>query len=150
MNYKKLQNKANKINEALEHAKRTDGTEFVRTKETAKEALADEIKDIVFNSTGRNFYQLDNGYKTLWELCDLIGECESEEALETRIYEDEGLIYTKDLTEWLNSDINNVYYLTEALEEFEPKDGFNLLQIAYCKAYQQEMFETLRELEKLV
>ena len=44
-------------------------------------------------------------------------------------------IYTSDLTSWLNNDNRNVYYLTEAQEEYgEEKDGFNLLMMAQYKA----------------
>jgi hypothetical protein len=39
-------------------------------------------------------------------------------------------IYTHDLTGWLHSNVEHVYYLTEALETWEPKDGFALLTIA--------------------
>lgn len=43
-------------------------------------------------------------------------------------------VYTSNLTEWLNDNPNNVYYLTEAREETEETDGFKLLQIAQFKA----------------
>lgn len=39
-------------------------------------------------------------------------------------------IYTSDLTEWLNSKNSRVYYLTEALEELDVKNGFHLLSYA--------------------
>ncbi len=38
--------------------------------------------------------------------------------------------YTSDLTEWLDSDNERVYYLTEVLETYELKDGFELLRYA--------------------
>jgi hypothetical protein len=43
-------------------------------------------------------------------------------------------IYTHDLTKWLASDINNVYYITQVLEEQEIKDGFELLAAAQYQA----------------
>jgi len=39
-------------------------------------------------------------------------------------------VYTSDLTAWLASDINNVYYLTEAIDQYEAKDGFRALATA--------------------
>ena len=39
-------------------------------------------------------------------------------------------VYTHNLTEWLHARADHVYYLTEALEQFEPKDGFQLLAMA--------------------
>ena len=41
--------------------------------------------------------------------------------------------YTSDLTEWLNERNDNVYYLTEVLEDGIPEDGFTLLQDAQVK-----------------
>lgn len=44
-------------------------------------------------------------------------------------------VYTGDLTAWLNSSIYNVYYMTEAQEEYGPEtDGFKLLMSAQYKA----------------
>jgi len=39
-------------------------------------------------------------------------------------------VYTSDLTKWLNSRNDRVYYLTQALEEFGCKDGFQALSTA--------------------
>lgn len=39
-------------------------------------------------------------------------------------------IYTYDLTAWLHEHAENVYYLTTAIEEYAPEDGFALLTIA--------------------
>ena len=49
----------------------------------------------------------------------------------------DGLVdpYTSNLTAWLNSSNYNVYYITEAQEEFGPEtDGFKILQMAQYKA----------------
>lgn len=44
-------------------------------------------------------------------------------------------VYTSDLTAWLNSHNANVYYLTEAQEEYGAiEDGFKLLMLAQYKA----------------
>jgi hypothetical protein len=54
-------------------------------------------------------------------------------------------VYTYDLTKWLNDDVYNVYYLSEALEEFDEKDGFKLLMMAQYKAI-DEVFGAVVEL----
>ncbi len=55
-------------------------------------------------------------------------------------------VYTSDLTEWLNTNNNNVYYLSEVLDEYGSKlDGFQLLSIAQCKAI-QEVFDAIQAL----
>lgn len=44
-------------------------------------------------------------------------------------------VYTSDLTAWLNSHNANVYYITEAQEEYGTEaDGFKLLMLAQYKA----------------
>ena len=51
-------------------------------------------------------------------------------------------VYTSDLTGWLNASNYNVYYLTEALQEYSPNDGFNLLTSAWCKC-QYEIYNAV-------
>lgn len=46
-------------------------------------------------------------------------------------------IYTSDLTSWLNQSASHVYYLTEALEEDNIKDGFQLLAFAQFRAIEE-------------
>lgn len=46
-------------------------------------------------------------------------------------------VYTNGLTEWLSSNNSNVYYLTEASEEYGETDGFKNLQIAQYKAIEE-------------
>lgn len=46
-------------------------------------------------------------------------------------------VYTSDLTKWLASSEYRVYYLTEVLEEFEPKDGFQLLGLAQIREIEE-------------
>lgn len=57
-------------------------------------------------------------------------------------------VYTSNLTAWLNSNNNNVYYLTEVLEENEVKDGFQLLQLAQYKAIEEIYYNALSIIEK--
>ena len=62
--------------------------------------------------------------------CLVEREPENEDNARERLEELEADIYTSDLTAWLNSSNNRVYYLTEALKEFGYKDGFNALMAA--------------------
>lgn len=55
-------------------------------------------------------------------------------------------VYTSDLTAWLNSSNFNVYYMTEAQEEFGAEtDGFKILSMAQYKAI-DEIFSEVAEL----
>lgn len=58
-------------------------------------------------------------------------------------------VYTSGLTGWLNRSDHNVYYLTEALEEYGEKDGFKALQIAQMKAREEVYAETISALSGL-
>ena len=63
-----------------------------------------------------------------------------QEDISNKVYEwadNETEIYTCNLTKWLNDNINNVYYLTESLEEFGEGDGFKLLSMAQYKAIEE-------------
>lgn len=53
-------------------------------------------------------------------------------------------VYTSDLTGWLNRSDSNVYYLSEALEEYGETDGFKALQIAQMKA-REEIYQMVLE-----
>lgn len=46
-------------------------------------------------------------------------------------------VYTGDLTEWLNASNYNVYYLGEAITEYQPEDGFKALALAQMKAREE-------------
>lgn len=56
-------------------------------------------------------------------------------------------VYTHDLTAWLHSHNDNVYYLTEAMTENELKDGFQLLAMAQYKAIDEIAQEVVRYLK---
>ena len=65
------------------------------------------------------------------ELSDLIGDNLNEWV------DSEVSVYTSDLTEWLNNNNNNVYYMTEVSGEYKTTDGFDLLRQAQYKAIEE-------------
>jgi len=52
-------------------------------------------------------------------------------------------VYTSNLTEWLNQSNYHVYYLTEALETNDIKDGFQLLGLAQDLAIEEVWREVI-------
>lgn len=57
-------------------------------------------------------------------------------------------VYTSDLTAWLNSSDYNVYYITEAQEEYGIQtDGFKILQMAQYKAIDDIFSEVVNLLQ---
>lgn len=60
-------------------------------------------------------------------------------------------VYTSDLTAWLNKDNRNVYYLTEAQEEYgQQEDGFKLLAMAQYMAINEIYSEVVSYLRAQV
>jgi len=57
---------------------------------------------------------------------------------------DDVSIYTSDLTSFLCADANNVYYLTEAMREYELKDGFDALSMAEIIA-RHEVYQAIAD-----
>ena len=85
-----------------------------------------------------NYYDLIKSESEF--LLDYVVEC---------IYEfNHELVYTSDLTEWLNTSNNYVYYLTDAIIEFEAADGFEALAVAYhcfCSDIKNNIIRYLEE-----
>jgi len=52
--------------------------------------------------------------------------------------------YTHNLTKWLSESTYNVEYLTEALTEYDPQDGYQLLALAQERAM-YEVYDTVRQ-----
>lgn len=50
-------------------------------------------------------------------------------------------VYTHDLTAWLHSSVENVHYITQALQESECADGFQLLMVAQYYAIDEVFAE---------
>jgi len=133
-----IQETAQQMYDNLELAKRDDGSEFYRTKETV-----DWQREIIFNAHLDRMPN-DDIYSRIYNLLsDVIDNSDrDEDEIRDLVYEQEADCYTSDLTNWLNSDNRNVYYLTEALEEFEIKDGFALLEVAQ-KRYIEDIGNSL-------
>lgn len=118
----------NELNENLITKKRADGSTFVCLKDNAPAWM----KDIIRKAHGDSLPD-DTIYEFIELVCSNLKD-ESVEATEDdlheRLYEIEPDCYTSDLTAWLDRRNDHVYYLTKALEQFDGKDGFQLLGIA--------------------
>lgn len=57
-------------------------------------------------------------------------------------------IYTADLTGWLNEDIQNITFLSEAIQEHNPESGFDALATAQFLYKQEILTEFLSQLLK--
>jgi hypothetical protein len=89
-------------------------------------------------------------YEFVVEALEIISECSNENDIDDAIYNIESDIYTSNLTAWLNESNHHVYYLTEALQEYNFKDGFALLGQAQILAKQEVAFNVVKMLETLL
>lgn len=126
-----------------------------------------------FDTSRPNFYKLKKD--TEWQM-DIVYKCHMGRLPDNRIYKQiyhtllnfaelpddadiddyreavnniEPDVYTSDLTEWLNENITNIYYLTEAINS-GVNDGFHLLAVAQQLFYQEIANILLEELHKMV
>ena len=113
---------------------RDNGNKYVILKDKAKE----ELKNAIHNANGDRLPN-DFIYSTFLDLLQTLDGFTIEnpdylDEIENEVIDSNIDIYTKDLTAWLASDINNVYYLTEAIQESNGEiDGFQALQQAQSK-----------------
>lgn len=126
-----------KIEEYLNQFERKNRGEKVIT--VFKEDASQELKDSVRQAHGDNLPDdwIFETYKSI--LCDLSGyTIENENDLDNYRFEIvDGLVdvYTVDLTAWLHSNNNNVYYLEDVQKEQGLiEDGFQLLAAAQYMA----------------
>jgi hypothetical protein len=78
----------------------------------------------------------DYVYQFIFDTLVALTECNEGEE-EDAILEIEPDCYTSNLTGWLHSRNDRVFYLTEALEEYGSKDGFNALAQAQSLEIQE-------------
>jgi len=132
---------AEKLGQALTTDKRDNGSEFVHLKDNAPAWMTEVIRSV----HGEKLPD-DTTYAFVSKCADAISEHDDPNDAITEIEPD---IYTQDLTAWLHSRADHVYYLTEVLEESEVKDGFQLLAAAQQKQIQEIGFALVSALENV-
>lgn len=114
--------KAQLLYDALETKTRENGDKFVCLKDGSPKWMTEVIRGIHGDKLP------DDTTYDLIERC--AGAIQDVDDMQEAIDELEPDSYTGELTAWLAARVDHVYYLTQALEEFEPKDGFAALAIA--------------------
>lgn len=122
---------AEEIYDALEQRKTHDDTERWFLKEGSPEWM----KEVILDAGLKVNTDLDNTYemamRVLGAFADVADDDSDEDDYREAIYEIESDVYTSELTGWLHSNNNHVYYLDEVMGEFgDSLDGFQLLSIA--------------------
>jgi hypothetical protein len=128
--------------EWFETGTRDNGEEFVKTKEGRPEWL----ESLIFTAHG-DMMPNDYRYKFIEDALQYISDQDEDEDLGCP--EIEADTYTSDLTKWLNSRNDRVYYLSEALENSDITDGFQLLMMAQSIEREEVYYSVLNSLREL-
>jgi hypothetical protein len=113
---------------AFESDKRNDGDMFYKLKSGSPEWMTD-----VIHAVHGDKLPDDTVYEMIYEAISRLIELDddaTDDDMTEAIYEMEPDPYTSNLTAWLNKRADHVYYLTEALEQMDIKDGFQALSAA--------------------
>ncbi len=151
MNVNKIVEKAQELSNYFDYKEFDDKTKRVICTADFNSKAWDECMSVLHKVDDNTSLGENSRYEFAMNALGLIvdRQPDSEELLDEIGYEQEPDVYTSQLTEWLNDSNNHVYYLTEVLEEYEPKDGFALLTMAQGRAMEQAyqaVVEALREL----
>ena len=110
------------MSKELVWGERNDGSKFASLKDGSPEWMHDVIR-----AAHEDSFPDDTIYEFVDRAVNAFAESEDPN---DAIYEVEPDVYTSDLTEWLHRRADHVFYLTQALEESETRDGFQALQAA--------------------
>ena len=116
------------LDNALVTDTRADGTKFKRLVDNHPQWMQDVIR-----AAHGDRMPNDQVYRMIARIVSNLAEQDEDSDIDTlreALYDVKPDIYTNDLTGWLHDRTDNIHYLTEALEEFEIIDGFQLLTYA--------------------
>lgn len=127
----------------FEWGERDDGTRFWKTQEGAPDWVNDMVREVYDN------FMPDDARDAFIRDALLLMAGAYEDDLYDTVSEVEADVYTSTLTAWLHSSPSRVYYLTEVLEEYEPRDGFEALALAQYSERREVYMLCLQYLEGL-
>lgn len=116
------------LDNALVTDTRADGTKFKRLVDNHPQWM----QDVIHAAHGDRMPN-DQVYRMIARIVSNLAEQDEDSDIDTlreALYDVKPDAYTNDLTGWLHDRTDNIHYLTEALEEFEIIDGFQLLTYA--------------------
>lgn len=131
---KTIQSVSKEIYDNMVYSKRDNGNDYCH--------LKDDIqwqRDIIFQAHLERMPDDDiyDRINTILSVISNLDDDSNDDDIRDAIYEIEADCYTSDLTEWLNKDNRNVYYIEEATTEFGATDGFQILGIAQQRYIQE-------------
>jgi hypothetical protein len=127
---------------SFEQDERPDGSRFWTCRDTCRD---EALQQLCFNAHD-GMLPDDYKYQFIVEALALLADHDADEA--SQLVEADS--YTHQLTAWLHSSTSRVYYLTEALEVYAPKDGFQLLALAQYIERAEVLDHVLTSLDAIV
>ena len=133
-----IREKAELMDKLFITKQRDNGKSYICIEGLAGQDYPQWMQDVIF-AGHLDTMPNDESYKAIRDIissiADLAEDTEWETASEViEALQDNNSIeadcYTSDLTEWLHSNNSYVYYLTQALDEYGCKDGFQALTMA--------------------
>ena len=127
-----------------------DNKIVVITAEAHSEAHNNLVK-LTYEVSSKTNLSNDSVYRFVMESLGSIADSEgSKEEIQDIGHQIEADYMTSDLTEWLNESNYHVEYLTNAMSEYSPKDGFEALRIAQYLAKEEVFYIVLDLLDEQV
>jgi len=140
--YLTVQEKATIALDWFEMDTREDGSHYWRRCSGAPEPA----RDLAHAAHGDGLILPDDyRYQFMIDALDALSEAEDEDDAYMLLEAD---VYTRDLTEWLNSSPLRVYYLGEAMDVYADGDGFQVLACAQLEEKQEVLYMVKDWLEK--
>ena len=106
----------------------------------------EELKELIYDAHD-DMLPDDWRYQFIWESLVALSEYEDPDEAIEGIEPD---MYTSQLTEWLNSRNDRVYYLTEAQRNYGSDDGFQTLSQAQYEEKSEVFWSVKNSLEKIL
>lgn len=147
-----ISKKALKYSKLFETKTNQNGTTYVVIPLEGDKNYNEKLYNAIREAHGDRFPD-DWIYSTFANLLEKLTEYELNtiddlENVRSEVVDSQVDIYTSDLTAWLNEDNRNVYYLTNAYEDYKPVDGFEALTIAQSIAIDEVMQSVINLLSK--
>jgi hypothetical protein len=137
-----VKRRASEAQEYFVTDKRADGNSFIKLRSDAPQWLKDLVRE-----AHRDMLPDDERYRFISDAFTIIAESEDEDEFMERLDSDVD-VYTSDLTGWLHSRNDRVYYINEVIEEWgEVDDGFKLLAMAQYKERSEVLYDVLKGLQ---
>lgn len=136
-----IQELAGELHSQFTQDTRTNGDKFWKCEGSSEEGTLARHVIYAAHDNG-DIFPDDVRYEMIYEALGAIEDAEDPDEIEI-----DADPYTQQLTAWLHSSVSRVYYLSEALEEYEPKDGFQALALAQLREKEEVLSQVRAALE---